>query len=118
MWPPGCALLRDHGQEQKYVHVVEGYNARLDTLQAGFLRVKLRHLEAWNDRRRVLAALYDQEFASLPWVLGPVMRVRPDNVAVYHLYVIHVADRDRLHAHLKARGISCGFHYPMPLLLS
>jgi dTDP-4-amino-4,6-dideoxygalactose transaminase len=108
-------MLRDHGQKRKYHHQIEGYNARLDAMHAGFLRVKLRHLPAWNARRRELAARYDEAFARTSW-LRPV-QVLPGNVPVYHLYVIHAAQRDELMAHLDAAGISCGLHYPLPLHL-
>jgi dTDP-4-amino-4,6-dideoxygalactose transaminase len=108
-------MLRDHGQQQKYIHVLEGYNGRLDAIQAGFLRVKLRYLDAWNARRRGLARAYDQAFAPMTW-LRPVL-VRPDNVPVYHLYVVHVPDRDALACFLKDRGIATGLHYPLPLHL-
>jgi dTDP-4-amino-4,6-dideoxygalactose transaminase len=107
--------LRDHGQKQKYVHVREGYNARLDALQAGFLRVKLRHLEGWNQRRREAAAWYDRDLADLERV-RPV-QVQPWNVPARHLYVVHAAQRDALQTYLKGRGITCGLHYPIPLHL-
>jgi dTDP-4-amino-4,6-dideoxygalactose transaminase len=108
-------MLRDHGQQQKYVHILEGYNGRLDAIQAGFLRVKLRHLDAWNAKRRELARAYDEALASLSW-LRPV-GILPGNVSAYHLYVVHVPDREGLAAYLKDRGIATGMHYPLPLHL-
>src|SRR5467141_2741996 len=106
-----CQMLRDHGQSRKYIHDVEGYNARLDALQAGFLRVKLRHLAKWNDQRRERARAYDRLFADLrETVVAPHLpsSARP----VYHLYVVQVADRERLQRDLAAAGIGSGIHYP------
>lgn len=108
-------MLRTHGEVERYRHVREGYNARLDAIQAAFLDVKLKHLERWNEARRKIAARYDAAFAPLAWV-RPV-KVLPHNVAVRHLYVIHVPDRDGLRSHLTARKIETGLHYPTPLHL-
>lgn len=108
-------MLRDHGQERKYHHALEGSNARLDAIQAGFLRVKLRRLPAWNQARRDLADRYDAAFASLPGV-RPVA-VRPGNTPARHLYVIHVDDREGLARRLAEHHIQTGLHYPLPLHL-
>jgi len=108
-------ILREHGQNVKYYHPLEGYNARLDAMQAGILRIKLRGLEQWNASRREIAAFYDSAFASIDSV-RPV-KVRAGNVSCYHLYVIHVPRRDALQVHLKAKGIGTGLHYPLPLHL-
>jgi dTDP-4-amino-4,6-dideoxygalactose transaminase len=105
--------LRDHGRMDKYRHDEVGTNARLDTLQAAVLNVKLRRLERWNDGRRVHAAGYDEAFAALEDVTP--IRVVDDAVAVYHQYVVRVADRDRAALALAERGISTGVHYPLPL---
>src|SRR5579859_4242406 len=106
-------MLRDQGQAQKYYHNVEGYNGRLDAIQAGFLSVKLRHLESWNQRRREAAQQYDELFSSVDDVIRPYC---PSNArAVYHLYVIRVQDRDGLQKKLTASGIGTGIHYPVPL---
>jgi dTDP-4-amino-4,6-dideoxygalactose transaminase len=108
-------VLRDHGQAQKYYHNVEGYNGRLDAIQAGLLRVKLRHLAKWNAQRRERAKKYDRLLA------GNVHVTRPDepswSKAVYHLYVIRSSDRDGLMSYLTTRGIGTGIHYPVPLHL-
>jgi dTDP-4-amino-4,6-dideoxygalactose transaminase len=108
-------VLRDHGQAQKYYHSVEGYNGRLDAIQAGLLRVKLRHLAKWNAQRRERAAEYDRLLA------GNVHVTRPDepswSKAVYHLYVIRSSDRDGLMSYLTRSGIGTGIHYPVPLHL-
>jgi dTDP-4-amino-4,6-dideoxygalactose transaminase len=112
-----CRMLRDHGQSRKYFHDIEGYNGRLDAIQAGILRVKLRSLTAWNEQRRERAGCYGELFAdaeqsvTLPFVPS---WSRP----VYHLYVVRVPDRDRLQHDLAAAGIATGVHYPIPLHLS
>jgi dTDP-4-amino-4,6-dideoxygalactose transaminase len=113
-------MLRDHGQARKYYHDLEGYNGRLDSIQAAFLRLKLRRLETWNAQRRAAAARYDRLLADLssgtsPRVIAPFEPTA--SKAVYHLYVIRTQDRDRLADALKAQGIHTGFHYPVPLHL-
>ncbi|MHB9073486.1 MAG: DegT/DnrJ/EryC1/StrS family aminotransferase [Desulfobaccales bacterium] len=108
-------ILRDHGQHTKYFHSLEGYNSRLDAIQAGFLRVKLPHLDDWNEKRRRIAAVYDQSFAEVDKV-RPV-KIAPGNISCYHLYVIRVQDRDALQVKLKEAGIMTGLHYPLPLHL-
>jgi dTDP-4-amino-4,6-dideoxygalactose transaminase/acetyltransferase-like isoleucine patch superfamily enzyme len=106
-------LLRDHGQAKKYYHDIEGYNGRLDTIQAAFLHAKLPHLEGWNVRRRELAADYSRLFAAETKVLTPT---EPSwSRGVHHLYVVRVADRERMMEHLKSAGIGTGIHYPIPL---
>jgi dTDP-4-amino-4,6-dideoxygalactose transaminase len=107
--------LREHGQSSKYVHETEGYNGRMDAIQAAFLRVKLLHLADWNDARRRAAARYREALADLPQVRLPVEAVGATHV--YHLFVIRVERRDALQAHLAARGIGTGLHYPVPLHL-
>ncbi|MBI2205312.1 MAG: DegT/DnrJ/EryC1/StrS family aminotransferase [Candidatus Rokubacteria bacterium] len=106
--------LRDYGQAAKYEHAVLGYNRRLDELHAAVLRLKLRRLDRWNDRRCEAAALYDAALASLG-VERP--RVAPDRTHVYHVYAIRVRERDALRAHLGAHGIHTGIHYPVPVHL-
>jgi dTDP-4-amino-4,6-dideoxygalactose transaminase len=109
-------MLRDHGQAAKYYHDSEGYNGRMDAIQAGLLHAKLPHLEKWNARRRERAAEYNQLLAS---VEGAVVlpRESSNSRAVYHLYVVGVAERDGLMDHLKQVGIGTGIHYPIPLHL-
>jgi dTDP-4-amino-4,6-dideoxygalactose transaminase len=114
-----CRMLREHGQSKKYFHDIEGYNGRLDAIQAGLLSVKLRHLPAWNDGRRRCAAVYDELFASA----GPDRRVQTPYVPtwsrpVYHLYVVRLADRESTQHSLTAAGIGTGIHYPVALHLS
>jgi dTDP-4-amino-4,6-dideoxygalactose transaminase len=108
-------MLRDHGQEQKYYHSIEGFNGRLDAIQAGVLRIKLQRLNHWNQARRDHAAYYTE-------LLGGVQNVTlPQEAdfaeAVYHLYVILVDNRDGLQEFLQTRGVSTGLHYPLPLHL-
>lgn len=108
-------MLRDHGQAQKYHHEIEGYNGRLDALQAGLLTIKLRHLPEWNKKRRECARHYDEFLSSAEEVIRPFC---PDWVrAVYHLYVIRVKDRDTLQKELAQSGIGTAIHYPVPLHL-
>lgn len=105
--------LRDHGQAKKYYHDIEGYNGRLDAIQAGLLSVKLARLAEWNDRRREHAVAYTRLLAENDSVILPC---EPSwSRAVYHLYVVRVGDRDGLIAHLNAAGIGTGIHYPVPL---
>jgi dTDP-4-amino-4,6-dideoxygalactose transaminase len=109
-------VLRDHGQAKKYYHDVEGYNGRLDSIQAGILHVKLGHLADWNARRRERAAEYNRLLAGAE--VGLVAPFEPSwSRAVYHLYVVRTANREGLMAHLKTAGIGTGIHYPIPLHL-
>jgi dTDP-4-amino-4,6-dideoxygalactose transaminase len=106
-------MLRDHGQPHKYHHDLEGYNGRLDAIQAGFLHVKLAYLEKWNEQRRERAAEYNRLLSRNEAVTCPY---EPSwSRAVHHLYVIRTADRDGMIQHLKAAGIGTGIHYPIPL---
>lgn len=108
-------MLRDHGQAKKYYHDVEGYNGRLDAMQAGFLSVKLAHLAKWNLERRERAAVYNRLFANTEGIVSPY---EPSwSRAVYHLYVIRTEDREGMMEHLKTKGIGTGIHYPIPLHL-
>jgi dTDP-4-amino-4,6-dideoxygalactose transaminase len=108
-------MLRDHGQAQKYYHSLEGYNGRLDALQAGFLSVKLCHLADWNARRQDAARRYNQLLAEIDGVTTP--HIPAESRSVYHLYVIRVEDRQALQKSLAAAGIGTGIHYPVPLHL-
>jgi dTDP-4-amino-4,6-dideoxygalactose transaminase len=106
-------MLRDHGQSRKYYHDVEGYNGRLDTMQAGILHVKLKHLEEWNEKRRALAKEYARLLEGVEGVVLP--HEASWSKAVYHLYVVRVAEREKLQADLAAGGIGTAIHYPIPL---
>ncbi len=107
--------LRNQGQQSKYRHVVRGHNHRLDTIQAAILRIKLGHLDTWNDARRQRARLYDELLAGIPAVTCPT--IAPYAEPVFHLYVIRVAARDALQACLRDQGIETGIHYPAPVHL-
>jgi dTDP-4-amino-4,6-dideoxygalactose transaminase len=104
-------LLRNCGSVKKYHHDVIGYNSRLDTLQAAILRVKLRHLDDWNNERRRIARAYDEALAGNP----AVMRARITAGSNYHLYVVRVHERDAVLARLQQAGIAAGIHYPFAL---
>ncbi len=108
-------VFRDHGQPRRYYHDVVGWNGRMDGFQGAVLSVKLKHLEAWNQKRREKAALYDQLLAGveglvLPWEAAYARQV-------YHLYPIRVKNRDRVMEALAGRGVGCGIHYPVPIHL-
>jgi dTDP-4-amino-4,6-dideoxygalactose transaminase len=108
--------LRDHGQIKKYYHQVEGYNGRLDSIQAGILRAKLKCLADWNEQRRHRALTYNQLLA-VPYSYVELPYEAPWSKGVYHLYVIRTPERDRLQAMLLDAGINTGIHYPIPLHL-
>jgi dTDP-4-amino-4,6-dideoxygalactose transaminase len=108
-------MLRDHGQSKKYYHDLEGYNGRLDAIQAAFLRIKLRHLENWNASRRAAALRYNTLLAGIPSLQTPFEPA--SSTAVYHLYVVRTAGRDALGDHLRSANISTGLHYPVPVHL-
>lgn len=107
-------MIRDHGQAKKYYHDMEGYNGRLDSIQAGWLTVKLRHLADWNESRRTLAHNYHKLLSELKGAVALPVEASFTK-GVYHLYVIRVQDREALQAHLTELGISTGIHYPIPL---
>jgi len=109
-------MLRDHGQPRKYYHDIEGFNGRLDSIQAGILDVKLKRLASWNSLRRAAAETYRELFS-----FGPEGIVLPFvfswSEPVYHLYVIRAQNRNGLQAHLASANIDTGIHYPIPLHL-
>lgn len=107
-------MLRDWGAEQKYHHVLKGYNFRLEALQAAVLRVKLRHLEDWTEARRAAAAGYDRLLAPLDIEL-PACPAHMRHV--YHLYVIRTPAREAWQTALDAQGVQTGIHYPVPVHL-
>jgi dTDP-4-amino-4,6-dideoxygalactose transaminase len=109
-------MLRDHGQAKKYYHDIEGYNGRMDALQAGLLHVKLAHLAKWNAQRRERAAEYKKLLAAAQNIIAPPFEPSWSR-AVYHLYVVRTDDREGMMAHLKTAGIGTGIHYPVPLHL-
>lgn len=107
--------LRDHGQHRKYAHRLEGYNGRLDAIQAAILRVKLEHLTAWTEGRRRVARWYGEALRDVEGIETPV---EPSYArSVFHLYAVQAADRDGLRQALTDAGIGTGVHYPTPLHL-
>ena len=111
-----CRMLRDHGQAKKYYHDVEGYNGRLDAIQAAMLRIKLQRLPEWNEQRRQRASSY-AEFMAHAGTSAILPSPAPWAKPVYHLYVIRVQDRDGFISKLAACNIGTGIHYPIPLHL-
>ena len=110
--------LRNHGSSVRYVHDVIGMNSRLDTIQAVYLRAKLDRLEKWNELRVRVAARYDALLTDVPGVRRPLPGAEGLAQHVWHLYVVRVADRDRVLAELSRAGIGAGVHYPYPVHLT
>jgi dTDP-4-amino-4,6-dideoxygalactose transaminase len=108
-------MLRDHGQSRKYHHEMEGYNGRCDAVQAAALRVKLKHLSAWNEARRKNAQRYFELLKDTDGIKLPV--IQQNCLSVFHLFVIQVEKRDIVQESLGKMGISTGLHYPIPLHL-
>jgi len=108
-------MLRDHGQAKKYYHEFEGYNGRLDAIQAGILRIKLKHLPNWNEKRRQNAYQYNELLNGANNVVVPYEPAW--SKAVYHLYIIRTQKRDDLQRYLSENGINTGLHYPIPIHL-
>jgi len=106
--------LRDHGRREKYEHQMIGYNYRLDALQAAILKVKLKYLDKWNEKRKKNASIYNELFKDLD-VITPYREEYAKHV--YHLYVIRIKGRDKVYKFLQEKGIACGIHYPLPLHL-
>jgi dTDP-4-amino-4,6-dideoxygalactose transaminase len=105
-------MLRAHGSRERYFHESPGWCSRLDEIQAAALRVKLRHLDAWTERRRALAERYHVGLGGLPLdVPGESL----DERAVYHLFTVRTSRRDELKKHLDREGIGSAVHYPLPL---
>lgn len=111
-----CAMLRDHGMAKKYFHDIEGYNGRLDSIQAGMLRVKLKHLTRWNEERRKSVQIYSEILASMEQDIVLPFEASSSRSA-YHLYVIRTTSRNELQKHLTEAGIGTGIHYPIPVHL-
>jgi dTDP-4-amino-4,6-dideoxygalactose transaminase len=106
-------MLRDWGAEKKYLHVLKGYNYRMEALQGAILHVKLRHLEDWTNARIAHAARYSER---LDAALAPP-ETMPYARHVFHVYAIRTRDRAAMQAALTAKGIQTGIHYPIPVHL-
>jgi dTDP-4-amino-4,6-dideoxygalactose transaminase len=107
-------MLANHGRLEKYTHRMEGHNSRLDGLQAAILRVKLRHLDQWNETRRQHADFYREALTGSE-VRSP--EVNENALPVWHLFVVRVPDRESFQQRLKDQGVATGIHYPVPLHL-
>jgi dTDP-4-amino-4,6-dideoxygalactose transaminase len=107
-------MLRDWGARIKNDHDLLGFNMRMEGLQGAVLRVKLRYLDAWIERRRACAAFYDEELSEQDLFLP---REQPGSSHVYHLYVVRSENRDELRSHLESSGVQSGIHYPTPVHL-
>lgn len=107
-------MLRDWGQEQRYHHVVKGYNYRMDGIQGAILRIKLRYLDRWTEARRSHAAIYDKLLTDSAVKTPTVM---PYSHHVYHIYAVRTNSREKLQQKLKEQGIQSGIHYPIPVHL-
>jgi dTDP-4-amino-4,6-dideoxygalactose transaminase len=108
------SLLRNYGQKTRYVHLMRGLNSRLDEIQAAILRVKLRHLDDWNKRRREHAKLYTAMLQETD-VVCPMEKDYAKHV--YHLYVVRSRKRDQLQRYLEKRYVTTLIHYPIPVHL-
>lgn len=108
-------MLRDHGQSAKHLHATIGCNARMDGIQAAVLSLKLHRLDAANESRRQHAKLYDELLADEPRVKRPT--AAGDRRHVYHIYAVRVRERDAVLEQMRARGIHCAVHYPVPIHL-
>ncbi|MFZ2446282.1 MAG: DegT/DnrJ/EryC1/StrS family aminotransferase [Syntrophobacteraceae bacterium] len=108
-------MIRDHGQARKYFHDIEGYNGRLDAIQAGILRVKLGRLSEWNEKRRRVAARYNELLDKVEGIVLPAED--SETRSVYHLYVMRTEKRDALKGWLEENRVGTGLHYPLPLHL-
>ena len=107
--------LRDYGRVSKYEHALIGYNTRLDTLQAAFLRAKLKRLARWNRRRQQAAAWYDALFSGVDGIRVP--QRAPGRDHVYHVYAVRVPKRDKVFTRLLDKGVGAIIHYPIPVHL-
>ena len=120
--------LRNHGSRERYYHEEIGWNSRLDAIQAAILRVKLKHIDRWNQQRRAIAAKYDTLFRDAGLVKSAAVTVdapapiallqtRPEAFHIFHQYVVRAHRRDELRSHLSDHGIGSEIYYPVPLHL-
>jgi dTDP-4-amino-4,6-dideoxygalactose transaminase len=106
-------MYANHGRIDKYNHVMEGYNSRLDSLQAAVLRIKMKHIEKWTELRQEKAAIYDELLTGLSEVTKPKLPAKERHV--FHLYTVLVKNRDQVLKYLKDQGIEASVHYPIML---
>lgn len=108
--------LRVHGWKKKYHPEILGYNSRLDAIQAAILRVKLKYVDQWNERRQEIARIYSEGLSGYPHLQAPQVAAYADHV--FHLYVIQSPNRDHIRRRLQEEGIASGIYYPLPLHLT
>lgn len=108
-------MLANHGRQKKYMHQIEGFNDRMDEIQAAVLQVKLDSLQEWTERRRANAVLYNQLLLTNEQMQCPHEESQAHHV--YHLYVVRCFQRDAVKVFLNQHGIAAGVHYPLPLHL-
>ncbi len=109
------AILKDHGQSEKYYHAVVGWNDRMDGIQGAVLSVKLKYLEEWNAARRGNARLYRDLLSAVDGVRVP--KESPYGEHIYHVYAVKARDRGGLMKHLASSEVFCNIHYPVPIHL-
>jgi dTDP-4-amino-4,6-dideoxygalactose transaminase len=109
-------VLRNYGSRVKYFNDVQGFNSRLDPLQAAFLRVRLKHLDDWNQRRQVIVGRYLEAFSTVPELIAP--HVLNGAEPVWHVFVVRHPQRDEFQRKLSAAGVGTLVHYPVPPHLS
>jgi dTDP-4-amino-4,6-dideoxygalactose transaminase len=109
------SMLRAHGAEEKYLHEFYGHNYRMEGIQGAVLGVKLKYLNEWTEKRRVVARKYRELLSHEEQIKLPVEKSYAKHV--YHLYVIQTTKRDELQSYLQQQGVSTGLHYPVPLHL-
>jgi dTDP-4-amino-4,6-dideoxygalactose transaminase len=109
------AVLRDHGQSEKYRHSLIGWNDRMDGIQGSILGAKLKYLEGWNRARRHNARLYSELLNDVEEIRTP--EAGGEGEHIFHVYVIRVRERDELQRYLASKDVSCGIHYPVPIHL-
>jgi dTDP-4-amino-4,6-dideoxygalactose transaminase len=109
-------VLRNYGSRERYANEVQGVNSRLDPIQAAVLRVKLKHLDEWNGRRRRIAELYGKELSGIPGLVLP--RVAAECQTVWHIYAVRHPERERVRKQLAQAGVETLIHYPVPPHLS
>jgi dTDP-4-amino-4,6-dideoxygalactose transaminase len=107
--------LRDHGQTKKYHHDMVGFNYRMDGIQGAVLGVKLKHLQQWTDARNEIAEIYNSRLSHIKNIQIPT--TKKNVVSSYHIYAIHLDERDRLMEYMQENNISVGLHYPVPIHL-
>lgn len=108
-------MLRNHGQVDKYQHLIVGWNSRLDGIQAAMLRTRLRRLDTENQRRRNAAVRYNEGLAELAQIVSPESVGTPRHV--HHIHAIRVSNQPAFMSELSRRGIGCAIHYPIPVHL-